>query len=404
MGLGFVKFRIESTMMKLLKDLWDIYVIEVRRVLHDKGVILIFFIATILYPLIFGVIYKNELVRNVPVAVVDESRCSASKRFIHKLDATPELNVMYHCSNMEEARHLMKQRRINGIVLFPHDYGRRLAQKETARVCLFCDMSSFLYYRSVLSGASGVLLDEMEQVQLERYSLAGITGEGANNLVEPIPYDDVKLYSPAGGFKSFLVPALLVLVIHQTLFLGIGILFGTTREDHRTMRVIPPHLRLEGRPRVVMGRALAYLCLYLPVVVCDLVLMPRLFGLPHIGRLGDLCLFLLPFMLATVFFCMTVNSFVRERDTGIVTCIFFSVVLLFLSGAVWPACNMPPFWRSFSYLFPSTHGIQGYIRINTMGATLSQVRFEYLMLWLQTAFYFATSCLCLRVAKKYKIG
>ena len=204
--------------------------------------------------------------------------------------------------------------------------------------------------------------------------------------------------------EAYRVPALLVLVIHQTLFLGIGILFGTTREDRRTMRVIPPHLRNEGRPRVVMGRALAYMCMYLPVVAVDLVLMPRLFGLPHIGSLGTLSLFLLPFMLATTFFCMTVCSYVRERDTGIVTCIFFSVVLLFLSGAVWPACNMPSFWRCFSYLFPSTHGIQGYIRINTMGATLEQVKFEYLMLWLQTALYFATSCLCLRIAKKFKIG
>ena len=390
--------------MKLLKDLWDIFVIEVERVLHDKGVILIFFIATIIYPLIFGAIYKNEMVRGVPVAVVDESCGEASRRFIHKLDATPEMNVMYHCSNMAEARHLMQQRCINGIVLFPRDYDYRLARRETARVCLFCDMSSFLYYRSVLSGASAVLVDEMEQVQLERYSMAGIVGEGADELVKPIPYDDVKLYSPAGGFTSFLVPALLVLVIHQTLFLGIGILFGTTREDRRTMRVIPPHLRNEGRPRVVMGRALAYLCLYMPVVAIDLVLMPRVFGLPHIGRLGDLCLFLLPFMLATVFFCMTVCSFVRERDSGIVTCIFFSVVLLFLSGAIWPVYNMPWFWRSFSYFFPSTHGIQGYIRMGTMGATLSQVRFEYLMLWLQTALYFTTSCLCLRAAKKFKIG
>ena len=130
--------------MKLLKDLWDIFVIEVRRVLHDKGVVLIFFIATLIYPLIFGAIYKNEMVRNVPVAVVDESRSEASQRFIHKLDATPEMNVMYPCSTMAEARRLMQQRCINGIVLFPRDYSYRLARKETARVCLFCDMSSFL--------------------------------------------------------------------------------------------------------------------------------------------------------------------------------------------------------------------------------------------------------------------
>ncbi len=390
--------------MKLIKDIWDVYIIELRRVLQDKGVILIFFIATLIYPLIFGAIYKNELVRNLPVAVVDESRSDASRRFIHKLDATPELCVDYHCPSMAEARRLMQQRSINGIVLFPKDYDERLARKETARVCLFCDMSSFLYYRGVLSAANTVLLDELQDIELQRYSLAGITGEGADELVKPIPYDDVKLYSPAGGFTSFLVPALLVLVIHQTLFLGIGILFGTTREDRRTLRVVPAHLRSEGRPRVVVGRALAYLLLYVPVVAVDLVLMPRLFDLPHIGRLTDLCLFLLPFMLATIFFCMTAGSFVRERDTGIVTCIFFSIVLLFLSGAIWPQGNMPAFWRTVSFLFPSTHGIQGFIRINTMGATLAQVRFEYLMLWLQTALYFVTSCLCLRFAKEYRIG
>jgi len=389
--------------MNVLKDIWDVYVIELRRVLRDKGVMLIFFIATLIYPLIFGAIYKNELVRNLPVAVVDESRSDASRRFIHKLDATPELRVDYHCCNMEEARHLMEQRNINGIFLFPRDYDQRLSRRETARVCLFCDMSSFLYYRGVLSAASNVLLDELQQIELQRYSLVGITGESADELIKPIPYDDVKLYSPTGGFTSFLVPALLVLIIHQTLFLGIGILFGTAREDRETLRVIPPRLRRDGRPRVVIGRALAYLLLYVPVVAIDLVLIPRLFDLPHIGRLTDLCLFLLPFMLATIFFCMTVCSFVRERDTGIVTCIFFSVILLFLSGAIWPACNMPPFWRTLSYLFPSTHGIQGFIRINTMGSTLAGVKFEYLMLWLQTALYFVTSCFCLRFAKQFRL-
>jgi len=390
--------------MKVLKDIWDVYVIELRRVLEDKGVILIFFIATLIYPLIFGAIYKNELVRNLPVAVVDESRSDDSRRFIHKLDATPEMCVNYHCNNMEQARRLMQQRRINGIVLFPKDYGERLARRETARVCLFCDMSSFLYYRGVLSAASAVLLDELQEVELRRYGLVGITGESADELIKPIPYDDVKLYSPAGGFTSFLVPALLVLVVHQTLFLGIGILFGTTREDRRTLRVIPPHLRNEGRPRVVLGRAMAYLLLYIPVVAVVLVLVPRWFGLPHIGRLTDLCLFLLPFLLATIFFCMTAGSFVRERDTGIVSCIFFSVVLLFLSGAIWPACSMPRFWRVVAQLFPSTHGIQGFIRIGTMGATLAEVRMEYVLLWVQTALYFVTSCLCLRFAKVFRTG
>lgn len=387
-----------------LKDVWDVFTIEIRSIFTDGGVMLIFFVATLLYPFIFAAIYKNEQVRNVPVAVVDQSNSDDSRRFAHKFDATPEVNVAYRCCTLAEAERLMKDRKIHGILYFPKDYGSRMAEIRTARACLFCDMSSFLYYRSVYSGASAVLVDEMHEVQLMRYSRAGITGEQANDLVTPIGYDDVKLYSPAGGFTSFLVPALLVLVLHQTMFLGICILFGTKREARKMVARIPRHLRYRHVHRVTFGRSLAYLLIYIPLCAIDLVLMPRWFGLPHIGSINNLILFLLPFLLATIYFCMTIGAFVRERDTGVICCIFFSVILIFISGAIWPHCNMPRFWHAFSYLFPSTPGIQGFVGINSMGASLNGVKPYYLMLWVQTGFYFLTTCASLRIAVKKSSG
>jgi len=386
-----------QTIIQSLKDIYEVFTLELRRIFTDGGVMLIFFVGSLLYPLIFGAIYKHECVRELPIAVVDESQCADSRRYIHKLDATPEVNVDYRCCTLPEAESLMRQRKIYGIVYFPKDYGEKLAKGLQARVCLFCDMSSFLYYRSVYSGASSVMLDEMKQIELERYNLAGVAGMDAETSITPVPYEDVKLFSPAGGFTSFLVPALLALVIHQTLFLGIGILSGTVREVGQTVAIIPERLRNRSVYRVVMGRSLAYFMVYIPLIAIDLVLLPRVFGLPHIGQLGDLCLFLLPFLLATIFFSMMVGMFVRQRDTGVIVCIFFSVILLFLSGMVWPRSNMPEFWKYFSYIFPSTHGIQGFVRINSMAAHLKQVQFEYQMLWVQSGLYFLLTCLMYRL-------
>ena len=374
-----------------LKDVYDVFVIELRRIAADKGVILIFFIATLLYPLIFAAIYKEECVRNLPVAVVDDSRSDDSRRFASKLDATPEVDVCYEPNTMSEAQHLMEQRKINGIVYFPPEYARRLASGEQANLSLYCDMSSFLYYRSVYSAASATLLDEMETLQRRSYSSKGVAGIDASIKIEPIPFDDVKLFTPSAGFESFLVPALLVMVIHQSLFLGIGILMGTTVEDRRTLAMIPRRLRHKSIYRVSIGRALAYIIIYIPVVAVVLFLFPKLFGLPHIGSVGEELLFLLPFMLATIFFCMTVGSFIHHRDSGILTLFFFSLILVFLSGIVWPQDAMPDFWRHFSYLFPSTHGVQGYVRMGSMGAELRDVRFEYRMLWALAGFYFITT-------------
>lgn len=383
--------------LRLFHDIWQVFVNEVLRIFHDGGVVLIFIVATLLYPLIFGAVYHNEMVRDLPIAVVDQSQSTESSRFRHKLDATPELNVAYDCNTMQEAEQLMRQRLVKGIVYFPQDYATRLAQHQKARVGLFCDISSFLNYRSVYTGASNVLIDEMHDTQITLYGLTGITGQQADELVSPIPYDDIKLYNSAGGFTSFLVPALLVLVIHQTLVLGIGIINGTANEHATRMRGIPYRLRSRRRARVTVGRALAYLGIYLPLSAVVLLLLPRAFGLPHIGQLGTLTLFVIPFLLASIFFAMTVSCFVRERDSGILCTIFFSVILLFLSGIAWPQCQMPAVWRWFGYLFPSTPGIQCFVRINSMGARLSDIRFDYLMLWGQAIFYFFTSCIGLRI-------
>ncbi|MBQ6069573.1 MAG: ABC transporter permease [Bacteroidales bacterium] len=387
-------------MLRILFDIYKVFIIEVQRIFHDGGVILIFFVATLLYPLIFGAIYKNELVRNLPVAVVDLSRSDDSRRFIKKLDATPELNVQYECGSIAEAAKLMQQRVINGIFYFPNDYTGRLNRGETARVGLFCDMSSFLYYRSVYTGASAVLVDEMHDIQLKRYALAGMTGENAEMMVTPLPYNDVKLYSSAGGFTSFLVPALLVLVLHQTLFLGIGIMGGTARDERLTVELIPERLRGRHIMRVGIGRCLAYLGIYVPLSGIVLILIPHWFELPQVGKIGDLVLFLLPFLLSTIFFSLTVANFVSHRDSGIVCSIFFSVVLLFLSGMVWPQCNMPDFWRYFSYLFPYTPASQGFVSISSMGSALKEVDFEYSLLWIQTGVYLLAYCLTTQINNK----
>lgn len=381
-----------------LKDVWDVYIAEVRHIFGDGGVLLLFFLATMLYPFIFAVVYHSEMVRDLPVAVVDESMSSDSRRFIHKIDATPEMTVSYRCCTMAEAERLMKGHDVRGIFYFPKDYGTRIAKGETGRVCLFCDMSSFLYYRSVYSGASAVLLDEMKSIEIDRCSLQGMSSVESEGQVTPIAYDDVKLFCAPGGFTSFLVPALLVLVIHQTLFLGVGVLCGTIQEK-KTFALLPTRLRGRTMVRVALGRLVAYLLMYIPLIFIVLFLMPRMFGLPHIGHISDLIWFLFPFLLATIFFSMTIATFFKERDGVILVCIFFSIVLLFLSGAVWPQCNMPAFWRYFGYLFPSTHGIQGFIRINSMGATLREVNFEYKMLWSQAIFYFFTTCFALRIMK-----
>lgn len=391
-------------MLKHLSDIWLVFSTEVRRVFNDKMVLLIFFIAPLLYPLIFCYMYSNENVQHLPVAVVDEARCEASHRFVHKLEATPELTVAYRPATLAEARRLLEEHRVRGIFYFPRDFNARLASLQTARIVVFADMSSFYFYKAVLAGGNAVLIDEIHTIELQRYEASGLTATEAGIQMQPVAMENVTAFNPTGGYGSFFLPALLLLVIHQTLFLGICILCGDANENARSLRLIPPRLRL-GRSvhRVIFGRSLCYILIYVPICLLDLWLIPHLFHLPQLGNISTLLMFLLPLLLAVVFFAMTVgNVFVQQKISPMLCFVFLSLVLFFITGMVWPQSNMPRWIYALSQLFPSTPGVQGFVKISSMGATLAEVKYEYLLLWLQTAVYFATASLSLRFIKRYR--
>lgn len=378
------------------KDTYWMFLSECRNIIKDTGVMIIFFGAVLIYPLLYNGIYKNEAVYNIPVAVADISSSAQSRELLRKIDATQEVKIAYRCTSLAEAQRLFESRKVHGVIYIPGDYGNKLADAEQATISVYNDMSSFLYYKALTMAVNYAVLDENHEIQVRRYNSAGVADEQSEQLIKAMPYNDIALYNPGSGFASFLLPALLILILHQTLFFGIGMLAGTAREENSHHSQIPEHLRGKGIFRVVAGKAASYFLIFFVLSAYVLAFIPRIFNLPHIGNVWTLAGFIVPFLLATIFFSMTVSVFVKNRETGLISFLFFTLILLFLSGFSWPRSNMSDFWRYFSYIFPSTHGIQGYIKINSAAAELPQVRFEYISLWIQTGIYFILATMTLR--------
>ena len=204
------------------------------------------------------------------------------------------------------------------------------------------------------------------------------------------------LFNTQNGFASFLVPAILILVIQQTLVLGIGMLGGTAREKNRFHSLVPVSRHFGGTLRVVLGKSLTYILIYVVVCIWVLAVVPKLFSLPQVGDPVTILLFILPYLFASIFFAMTLSGFMTTREAPMLVFVFTSVILIFISGVSWPKEAIPPFWQAVGYLFPSTPGIQGFIRINTCGATLNEVVHEYHTLWIQAGIYFVLALIIYR--------
>ena len=367
---------------------------ELKAVFKDQGVLIFFLLVPLAYPLLYAFIYTGEVVREVPAAVVDMNKSTLSREFIRKVDATPDVKIQSHCADMEEAKLLLKESKVYGVIYIPESFSSDITKGIQTQVTLYCDMSGMLYYKAILTASTEVSLKMNKAIKVKR---AGNTTDRQDEIsATPITYEAVNLFNPQAGYASFLLPAVLILIIQQTLLLGVGLSAGTARENNRFRDLVPLSRQYQGTLRIVLGKSSAYFIIYAIVSAYILCVVPKIFSLVQIAQAGTLAAFILPYVLSCIFFAMTCSIFIHHREACMMIYVFTSVPLLFISGVSWPGSAIPAFWRVISWLFPSTFGINGYIAINSMGATLDQVLPEFRALWIQTGVYFLTTCIVYR--------
>ena len=387
----------ESYVKTWLRDALGIFNLELRNILHDGGVMIIFVVAGFLYPILYNFVYKNGILEDTPIAVVDDAACSDTRRMIREMDATREIDIAYRCTDMNEAKTLLQQRKVNGIVFFPSDFGDRLAAKETATFSIYADMSSFLYYKNLLMGSEFVMLHEINSIKIERLSLDGLTDQEADATVNTVRYEDINPYNRAFSYSIFLISAILMLIIQQVMFYGMGMSVGTMREENRSFASLPDSYSGRGVGRVVLGRGGVYWLLFMAIGIYVCCIVPAMFGFPQRGSFWDILLLLALFVTVCVFFSMTWTTLVTRRESAFLLFLFMSPVLVFLTGFSWPTTAFPAFWKYFSYLFPSTFGCQAFINMNTAGAPLAVVAPQLRALCIQGGVYYILACVAVYV-------
>lgn len=360
---------------------------EFRLIVGDIGVLLFFIALPLAYPVIYTLIYNPEVVNKMPVAVVDDSRTMQSRDFVRKASASPAIDIYAYCNDMAEARRLMANGDVFGIMEIPRDYARCIGRGETAHVSFFCDMSLLLRYRTFAAALTDLQLNVISDITGDKIDAAGLgslTGDGAPMLFES---KSNFLGDSEQGFASFIIPGIVILILQQSMLLGVCMLGGTSRERRSRNRGIDPLQIQAPATATVWGKALAYTVFYIPLTIYVMRFIPEMFDLPHYGNPVDYLLFIFPMLLATAFLGQGLNVIIKERETVFVVIVFTSVVFLFLSGLTWPRYAMSTLWTWAGNCIPATWGVDGFIKINSNAATLPEVGNDFSALWILSAIY-----------------
>lgn len=382
--------KISTNIKAGLTDITAIIRSEFRTISGSYAILLVLMGGIFVYGLLYNYMYAPDVVRKVPVAVVDDSKSELSREYIRLLDATPQVHVLTTGVDYSEAQELMKKDEVVGILYIPDNFADRVSRGDESIFIMYETTSAFLYYMAMQEASSGAMLALNDDTRPDLLVFLPRQDVGAIASAQPFNVVGTALYNHTEGYGSYLIPAVLIVIMFQTLLMVIGMISGEERHSHALIRF--PNASFGQAARLVVGKTFVYFILYSIFSLFLLGLIPFLFGLPTIGNAFYIIMLLIPFLLATSFFGLTASIFFTDGDAPLLMIAFFSVGLIFLSGVSYPLELMPWYWKATHFIIPAAPATLGYVKLNSMGASMAQIHTEYITLWAQCGVYFVTAC------------
>jgi ABC-2 type transport system permease protein len=362
---------------------------EIGRVFALRPVFSVIVVASVIYAVFYPQPYLNEALRNVPIAVVDLDRTQTSRELARLVDATPDVAVTQVLPDVPTAQREVYARSIFGILLIPQHFERDLLHGRASPIALYADASYFLMYNRMSGAVSAVSRTLGVNVEIARLVGLGVDPPVAAAATDPMPFIPVPLFNPQGGYATYILPAAFVLLLQQTLLIGVGLLGTMPGAEASSPRRRHFGDALYESIAIVGGKLLAYLAVEALIVAIYLVGLPYLYGIPRLGSVVTVLAFALPFTLAVGALGLLVARILRNPLA--VQLVFAAVGLpfFFLAGFAWPTEAMPVAVQWLAKLLPSTLAIDGLVDVAQLGASLSDVRGEFIGLWALAAGYAA---------------
>jgi ABC-2 type transport system permease protein len=361
---------------------------EWRRVLGTRSAFTLLFLAPLIYGIYYPQPYLNQILRKLPIAVVDNDLSDLSRQIVQTLDASGALSVVVRARTLAEARTAIDRGQAFAAVEIPPNTERDVLKGITAHIPIYADATFLFIFRSSATGvatAIGALTSELvsrgarSDGSLVKAKLA--SSSPAAVLLQPI-------FNPVGGYASYVVPAAFVLILQQTLLIGAAMLTGTALAAGG------------GAFAGVLGRGVAHLTIYLPALALYLVVLPRIYGFSTLGHLPQIFALASVFLLATSFMGQAVGAWFTRPENATILLLATSLPQFFMAGFAWPREAIPDAVLAFGRLFPADSAIDGLVRINQLGASIWEVVHDWRILWGLALAYFVLAVISAFAVKR----
>ena len=350
----------------------------IKDIFSDKGVLLLLLIAPIIYGFFYPWPYSTEVVNHVPVGIIDNDNSNLSRTIVRYASASPQLDTQLFL-NEQQAKEAIWSDEIAGYMVIPSGLEQQVLSGKAASVSVLGNGGYFLLNKNVQMGFLKAVSTVSAGIEVKKNVAQGAYSATAAANTQAVPLVIIPLYNQTEGYGAYVVPAVSILILQQTLLIATAMLIGTWYEQRRHATSI----------RGWLGR-IAALSMFSFIIGC--FYYGWTFELHHYPRgqnmLGSL-LFLLLFCPTVATLGCVLGLWFRQRERSMQILIFSSLPMFFVSGYPWPADQLPTVLQIIRWFVPTTPGINTSVQLNQMGASISQVSTGFYALAALWVFYFA---------------
>jgi ABC-2 type transport system permease protein len=223
---------------------------------------------------------------------------------------------------------------------------------------------------------------------------------------DPFPISIQTLFNSTGGYANYVVPSVLVVILQQSLIIGICVLGGSRAHRRFRKKFRDSPVENESVPYRYFGRSFAYFVHYCSFILLYHFVVYQVFDFPRRGELLPMAVFAFIFFFSVINFAMVLSQVFVQRETSVQLFLYMSIPLLFLSNFSWPTELVPSWMQTLSSLVPSTYAIPAWVAIEQRGASLSDAAGYLVPLATLSVFYMVLGLVLthLRDGSKLKTG
>ncbi|MGO2508714.1 MAG: ABC transporter permease [Vibrio hibernica] len=364
---------------------WQVFRCECQAIFTNSALLLTVFGGVVMYSFLYPLPYSQQLPREQAIVVVNLDNTATSRELERMVDATPQVQILQHAYSLKDAQHSLNQGDVHGILVIPKNFSRDLLLGKSPTLAYAGDAAYFLIYGTVVEGLASAGGTLSVKAKVSRMVMSGENLVLASNQYAPVKLSMQPVFNPSNGYVNYVVPAVFVLILHQTLLIAAGLVGGEQNESRRAG--IAGYWQRSATIDRWSARLVILVLTYIPLALYYFGFSFQFYGISRLASMGNILAMLIPFLAAVIGLGMVMGELIPRRELATLIVVLSSLPLVFCAGFIWPTSELPLGLQYLAKFFPSTPAINGFLRLNQMGASFQQVLPYWGLLWAQAVTY-----------------